>query len=301
MSFLRSVAGKKQLPIDIVLYQHISPSTNIAEFAADHGYREGIKLAGAKFILDGSPQGRTAWLTKPYMTNKYFSQKNYLAYSTLDKHFYQNVAPVLLDKNIQILSHANGDAAIDLMLDSLEKAIRTRPGIDHRSVIVHAQLMRQDQIKRAKNLNVIPSFFSAHPFFWGDWHVLHFGHGRAIHISPTRWAEDAGLLFTIHNDAPVVPPNIMRLLWVTVNRKTRTGYVLGNDQRLGVLEALRAITIHAAYQCFEEDSKGSIRQGKRADLVILDQNPLLIAVNRLHQIGVVETIARGKTVYRAPQ
>lgn len=302
LDFLRSVASKEQLPIDLNIYQGISAtaSVNIAEFTAENTYTNGIKLAGAKFFLDGSPQGRTAWLTQPYVANKNFPQENYVAYTTTDKMFYQDAIQTLFANNIQAISHANGDAAIDLMLDSLEKATRNQPESDHRFVIIHAQLMRQDQIKRAKALNAIPSFFSAHPFFWGDWHRLNFGDDRASNISPTRWAENAGMRFTIHNDAPVVPPDMMRLLWITTNRETRSGHILGDHQRLSVSEALRAMTINAAYQNFEENQKGSIRSGKQADLVILDKNPLLADIKKLNEIKVLETIARGKTIYIAP-
>lgn len=300
LGFLRAIAAKKRLPIDVILYQHVAPSAPIAEFVAEQAYNQGIRLAGVKFVLDGSPQGRTAWVTRPYELNAHFSQKNHLADSVIDRRFYRDAVRVLLDNNVQMLSHANGDAAIDLMLDSLEEAVGGRAGMDHRAVIIHAQLMRRDQMQRAKNLNAMPSFFSAHPFFWGDWHWLNFGRARASHISPTRWAKNAGLVFTIHNDAPIVPPDIMHLLWVTVNRKTRTNRPLGAGQRLSVLEALQATTIHAAYQCFEENAKGSIRQGKRADLVILNQNPLLVDPGRLHKVKVIETIARGETIYVSP-
>ena len=250
-----------------------------------------------KFILDGSPQGRTAWLTQPYEITAIHKDQNYTAYSTVNEGLYREFVQKLLAHGIQFISHVNGDAAIDLMLDALDQGLKSHPASDHRSVIIHAQLMRHDQVRRAQKLAAIPSYFSAHPFFWGDWHVLNFGERRASQISPTGWAMQAGLKFTLHNDAPVIPPDMMRLVWASVNRKTRSGRALGPEQRLGVMEALRAITIDAAYQGFEEGRKGSISVGKQADLVILEQNPVLANKADLADIKVVRTLARGETIY----
>ncbi len=158
--------------------------------------------------------------------------------------------------------------------------------------------MRADQLDRAAELGIVPSFFAAHSFFWGDWHVRSFGEERGTNVSPARWAIDRGVDFTIHNDAPVVPPHIMRLVSIAVNRETRSGRVLGPHQRLRIGEALHAVTLGAAYQYFEEDTKGSITVGKQADLVILGRNPLTTDPAELEQIPVLETFSRGRSVYR---
>ena len=136
---------------------------------------------------------------------------------------------------------------------------RTAVGLDELGQRVVARLLdgREDQLDRMKTLGIVPSFFSAHVFFWGDWHrdsVL--GAERGSRISPTRSAWDREMPFTLHNDAPVVPPDMIRLIWATTNRKTRSDQVLGADQTLTTFEALSAITRMAAYQNFEEDEKG---------------------------------------------
>ncbi len=105
----------------------------------------------------------------------------------------------------------------------------------------------------------------------------------------------------MHNDAPIVPPDVMRLLWVTVNRKTRSGFVLGPDQRATPMQALHAVTLGAAYQYFEEDTKGSITAGKQADLVILGENPLTVDPDTIKDIPVIETFAKGRSIYRIDQ
>ena len=204
----------------------------------------------------------------------------------------------LLERKVPVLAHANGDAAIELMIDGVADAVDTLKISDHRSVAIHSQLMRRDQLDRVKSLGIVPSYYAAHPFFWGDWHRLSFGEERAAFISPAQASIDRGIPFTIHNDSPVVPPNVMRLIWIAVNRFTRSGHVLGPDQRISVYDALYAVTQGAAFQYFEEDNKGSITAGKQADFVILGENPLKAEPETLKDIPIIETIARGKTVYR---
>ncbi len=139
-----------------------------------------------------------------------------------------------------------------------------------------------------------------HTYYWGDWHrdsVL--GKERGSYISPTRDVVNAGLKITSHHDAPVTFPNSMRVLDATVNRVTRSGKILGPDQRLTPYEALKTLTDWAAYQFFEEDSKGTITEGKLADFVILDKNPLKIKPLEINSIEVLESIKEGKSVFKA--
>ncbi|MDH3616908.1 MAG: amidohydrolase [Gammaproteobacteria bacterium] len=302
IAFFKSIAAKKALPIDIAAYPVINqyPLDAIDALQMEPAYSGGYRVAGVKFSLDGSPQGRTAWLTKPYLQGPEGADANYVAYPTIDPDTYKAAAAVSIKNGVPILAHANGDAAIDLMIDGIDAALKQHAASDHRAVIIHAQLMREDQLDRAKELGVVPSFFSAHPFFWGDWHRESFGDERALNISPIRWAVDRGVPFTIHNDAPIVPPDMMRLWWATVNRNTRSGFVLGADQRASVYEALNAMTLTAAWQYFEEDRKGSITAGKQADLVVLDRDPMSADPDTIKDIKVLETIARGHTVFELP-
>ena len=215
-------------------------------------YRNGLRVAGVKFMLDGSPQGRTAWITEPYHEGPPGMPADYRSYGRMDPEVYKVGAAALIERGVPFLAHANGDAAMDLMIDGVAEAVADMDEApDHRSVIIHAQLMRADQLDRAAELNIVPSFFAAHTFFWGDWHVRSFGEERGTNVSPARWAIDRGVNFTIHNDAMVVPPDIMRLVSIAVNRKGRSGRVLGPHQRLPVQEALHAVTLGAAYQYFE--------------------------------------------------
>jgi hypothetical protein len=144
---------------------------------------------------------------------------------------------------------------------------------------------------------MIPSFFTEHTFYFGETHVKQRGKEQAYFLSPMRAAIDKGLRPTNHTDFNVSPLDQMFVMWSAVNRLSRGGEVIGPDQRVTPLEALKAITINAAYQYFEEKSKGSIEPGKLADLVILDKNPLTVAPDAIKDIKVVETIKEGKTVY----
>ncbi len=261
-------------------------------------YTGGFRVAGVKFMLDGSPQGRTAWVTEPYVEGPPGAAPDYRAYGRMDPEVYKAGAAALIQRGVPYLAHANGDAAMDLMIEGVTEAVEGMdPMPDHRSVIIHAQLMRADQLDKAAEFNIVPSFFAAHTFFWGDWHVRSFGEERGTNVSPARWAIDRGVNFTIHNDAQVVPPDIMRLVSIAVNRLSRSGLVLGPHQRLTVLEALNAVTLGAAYQYFEEDTKGSITVGKQADLVILGENPLTSDPADLEFIQILETFSRGRSVH----
>ncbi|MCC7488949.1 MAG: amidohydrolase family protein, partial [Gammaproteobacteria bacterium] len=201
---------------------------------------------------------------------------------------------------LQAIVHANGDAAIDMALAAHEAAIEADPGRDRRTVIIHSQFVRRDQLQKYADLKLIPSFYTEHTFFFGEAHVKNRGLEQASFISPMKTAIAMGLKPTNHTDFSVVPIDQMMVLWSAVNRTMRSGQVLGPDERISPMEAIRAITINAAYQYFEEGSKGSIQPGKLADLVILDRNPLTVPVDDIRHIRVVETIKEGRTIYPRP-
>ena len=300
LQILKKAALAEPYALDIGTYIYSTALTDegYRKFLSEAEYTGGIRKIGVKFSLDGSPQGRTAWMTEPYIKGPPGAKAGYVAYPTAEPKYYISRVADLIQRDIPVLVHANGDAAIDLMIEGVAKALKDFPKPNHRSVIIHAQLMREDQLKKAAELGIVTSFFSAHTFFWGDWHITSFGERRAKNISPTRWAINHGVKFTLHNDAPIVPPDMMRLLWATVMRATRSSYILGPHQRLTVNEALYAMTLGGAYQSFEEDRKGSLRVGKQADLVVLDVNPLRVKPEELKDIKIIETFSRGRSVYQ---
>lgn len=296
---------KGALPIDVAIYVDYSAKEALEQSPYYSGsayrgaiYQDGLRIAGLKLTLDGSPQGKTAWLTQPYFVPPEGQDNDYLGYPAMSQE--QAEAEVLdaFANNRQIIAHCNGDAAIDLYLDAIAKATETYGKGDRRSVLIHGQTLRHDQIARLNELAIIPSLFPMHTFYWGEWHkssVL--GPERAAYISPARDVLDAGLIFTSHHDAPVALPDSMRVLSATVTRVTRTGEVLGPDQRVTAYEGLKAITLWPAYQHFEEKIKGSIEVGKQADFVILSADPLSVDPLEIADIKVLETINDGRTVF----
>ena len=199
-----------------------------------------------------------------------------------------------------MLAHANGDAAAEQMIEAVARAERRhgRQGHDRRPVMVHAQTVREDQLDRMRAHGIIPSFFSTHCFYWGDWYVgVGPRPGAGYRISPARSAQRRGMRFSLHNDAPVVPPNILFLIWSAVTRQSRSGEVIGTEQRLTPVEALRAVTIDAAYQHFEEATKGSIEVGKLADMAVLSANPLRVAPATIKDIVVLATLKEGALIH----
>ncbi len=297
---LRVSAKRESYAADVVVFpwSNFFDDDQLAAIEAESSYTNGLRLGGVKFGLDGSPQGRTAFLSQPYNEGPPGAAPDYRAYPTYPAEKFNPKIAQLIERRIPTLVHANGDAAIDMLINGVAAALDNREPPDHRTVIIHAQLMRKDQLESTKRLGLVPSYYSAHPFFWGDWHRRSFGEKRAAFISPAAETARMQIPFTIHNDAPIVPPDMMRLMWIAVNRKTRSDYVLGPDQRLTPMQALHAITLGAAYQYFEEDKKGSIAPGKQADLVILERNPLLANPDTLKDISIVETFARGQSVFK---
>jgi hypothetical protein len=195
--------------------------------------------------------------------------------------------------------HANGDAAIDMLLRAHEYAAAGSLDKDRRTTIIHSQFVRADQLDKYAAYKLIPSFYTEHTYYFGDTHVLNRGREQAYFLSPMRAAIDKGIRPTNHTDFVVAPLDQMFVMWTAVNRLSRGGEVIGPDQRITALEALKAITINAAYQYREEASKGTLEVGKLADLVILDKNPLTVDPMAIKDIKVVETIKEGKTIYKA--
>jgi predicted amidohydrolase YtcJ len=165
--------------------------------------------------------------------------------------------------------------------------------------VIHSQFVRPDQLDKYKAYSMTPSLYTEHTFYFGDTHVLNRGREQAFFSSPMRAAIDKGLRPTNHTDFVVAPLDQMFVIWTAVNRLSRGGTVIGPEQRVTPLEALKAITINAAYQYGEEATKGSLAPGKLADLVILDRNPLKVDPMSIKDIKVVETVKEGKTIYKA--
>ena len=263
-----------------------------------------LALSAVKLIADGSPQGRTAWLTEPYISITQSEQSE-------EEADYRGSAVMPPDElslwvqqyhaaGFQLAIHGNGDASIDAIIDAVRNAQALFPRTDARHIVVHAQTIRADQLEALAALDVSVSFFPGHTHFWGDWYrnsVL--GEARAARISPLATADRVGVDYTMHSDAPVTPISPMQMLWSATERRTLTGLLLGGDEKISRQRALRALTIDAAWQNHLEQDRGSLEAGKLADLIVLSGNPL--EVNDVRSIKVTRVWIGGREVYtRAP-
>ena len=302
---IMSEATKGNLYIDVVSYPDMRIKGAYDFFSSefyspDRSYKNGFRMGGVKLTLDGSPQGKTAWLSHHYLVPPPGEKPDYKGFRIMSDSLANSYVEDAFKNKWQLLCHTNGDEAIEQYLNAIEKAQEKYNYEDHRTVIIHGQTIRKDQIERAASLNVDASLFPMHTFYWGDWHVSSvLGHPRADYISPCVDALAAGLNITSHHDAPVTFPNSMRVLDATVNRVTRSGVILGPEQRLSAYQGLKTLTSWASHQYFEEDTKGTLEKGKNADFVILDKNPLKIDPLEIHNVKILESIHRGENVYSA--
>ena len=298
IGLMQAADAQNMIDIDVISYpigqNGLDENLNALNFGS---YTGRVKVGGIKLILDGSPQGKTAYLTEPYYKPPHNESKSYKGYPLIPQTEVSEWVKKYADLNIPIMAHANGDAAADMLIKAVKNA---EIESDHRTIMIHAQTVREDQLDLMKELEIIPSYFSTHTFYWGDWHRDSvFGIDRAMRISPTKSTLNRDMPFTVHNDAPVVPPDMIRLLWSSTNRLTRSGKILGDQQKISTYDALKAMTLNAAYQHFEDDIKGSIEVGKLADLVVLSEDPLAMPTTSLLNLKVIATYSHGKEIFKA--
>jgi predicted amidohydrolase YtcJ len=260
-------------------------------------YKNRLKLGGVKMVMDGSAQGKTAFFSKPLLTPGPSGEENWRGQPIFPPEVVNKAAKELYDKGIPIFCHCNGDAAIDMMIDAA-RAAGVKASDDRRTVIIHSQFMRPEQLDSYVELGFSPSFFTVHAFFWGSTHTANLGPERANFLSPMASAVKKGLRCSNHNDFTVTPMEPMRMIWTAVERKSREGDVIGENERVDRWQALKALTTEAAWQIREEGQKGMIATGKLADLVILDGNPLTVDTSKILDIKATETFKEGTSVYR---
>ena len=285
------LANNNEIFLDIVAYMDYKNMDEIKKEYSEYinKYKNKFKIGGIKIFLDGSPQAKTAWLREAYA-----NEPEYYGYRIMKDEDVEEILEKAKESNLQILAHCNGDKAAEQYINAVKKVSNLK-----RPVMIHAQLLGLDQLEDVKKYNIIPSFFISHIYYFGDIHIKNLGIKRAEHISPAGSSLKQDILFTFHQDTPVIEPNMFETIWCAVNRTTKEGKVLGEDEKISVLEAIKAVTINSAYQYGEEDVKGSLKAGKKADLIIVDRNPLNVDKNELRNIKILETIKDGKTIYKS--
>lgn len=295
-----SIASRLGLiPQRVVAWPAHELGIHAIEHAADlsHHATDRMHVGAVKLVGDGSIQGYTAYLSEPYYVLGSHPE-GYRGYPNIEAEVMTRDIERLHCAGYQIAVHGNGDAAIDQFLDAWEAALAACPAEDRRPILVHAQTARPDQLRHMKRLGVTPTFFSAHVYYWGDRHRdVFLGPERAARISPAASADALGLRFTTHLDTPVVPIDSRLQLWSPVVRETSSGATLGPDERISVEQSLRAMTADAAWQVHLEGDIGSIEPGKKADLVVLSDDPF-DAATALRTIEVERTVVGGVTIFQ---
>lgn len=278
-------SGAQSQPRPLAELEKLSPVPHYARY-------HGVKLS-----QDGSLQGLTGFLTRPYHQQPE-SKTDFAGYPSRSREQLVKIVRQYHQAGYQIAIHANGDAAIDDVLAAFRAAQSERPRPDARHRIEHCQTPREDQLDAMRELGITPSFFVGHVYYWGDRHRdLFLGPERAARISPLASAAKRGIRFTIHNDTPVTPVDPLLLVWCAVNRRMKNGQPLGPEQAISSYAALQSVTSDAAWQNFEEQTKGTIESGKTADFVVLAENPLTIDPLKIKDIEILQTIVNGETVF----
>lgn len=284
------LADMHEIFLDVVAYMDYR---NVDEIKKEYSkfinkYNNNFKIGGIKIFLDGSPQAKTAWLREAYA-----NEPEYYGYRIMKDEDVEEILENSKESNLQILAHCNGDKAAEQYIN----AIKNISGLK-RPVMIHAQILGLDQLPDVKKYNIIPSFFISHIYYFGDIHIKNLGIKRAEHISLAGSSLKHNILFTFHQDTPVIEPDMFETIWCAVNRKTKEGKVLGENEKISVLEAIKAVTINVAYQYGEENIKGSLKVGKNANMIIINKNPLKIDKDEIKDIKILETIKDGKNIWK---
>ena len=293
-SAMQEVANQPNYPVRLAAYVlndvffKYGGTAAFAKVAATNNDR--LRLAGVKFVTDGSIQGYTANLKWPY----YYNGKANGLINIAQMKFVEQLLE-LHQAGIQSAIHVNGDGAIENALVAIEYVLKRTPRFDHRLRLEHCQTVTEEQLEKMAALGVCANLFVNHIYYWGDFHSkFSLGPERAAKMNPLATVAKHKIRFALHSDSHVTPINPLFTVWIAAKRKTAKGKILGKNERLTVAAALQAVTIDAAYLLNEDKSKGSIETDKLADFVVLAEDPLAVAVDQVKELKVIATVMNGK-------
>jgi predicted amidohydrolase YtcJ len=261
-------------------------------------------MSGVKLWYDGSPYTGTMLLDQPYLNSELTIEGLGIAADSTGRanweldEFHQLIKG-LHDRGVQILVHAQGDRATREVLDTFERVLNNSSNKVHRHRIEHSALMEKDEIARAADLGISISFHMNHVKYYGQRlrdEII--GPHRSQYLMPARSAHRAGIRISLHADSPMFPPNPLDLVQTAVTRLTLTGEVINEPEKLDLRDALRAVTIDAAWQLGIDDQIGSLEVGKLADFTILGQNPFDVNQRQLNAIPIIDTWLSGTSTNR---
>ena len=286
----------------IAAYQQATGADMQVEAIAGHPQK--IWMAGVKMHADGSPFIGNIWLSEPYLESRITIERMHLKPGhtggiNYSEEYLRNMIESYVDQGWPMTVHTQGDRTIDMVLDIINDLVEdNRLPSDHRFRLEHCALMTAQQIDRANELGVICSYFINHIKYWGEVVEDHlFGPERAAHYMPAGSASSRGMRISLHADTPMTDASALNMMQTAITRKTMNGRVIGKKECMTTMQALRAVTIDAAYQLFMEDWIGSITPGKYADLVLLDKNPLEVDADELDSIQIKQTWLAGQSVF----
>ena len=294
VAMMLRVTGESTFPVRIVSlrrFQALAPK-EVVERAVElrRQSSDRLRLGAVKAFADGSIQGFSARLRWP---GYYNGAPNGLWYTPPE--VLREVYREALAHDVLVHTHTNGDEATEMALDCLEAALKAAPSHDHRFTLQHCQLADAAQFRRMAKLGMCVNLFPNHHFYWGDQHyATTVGPERAERMNACATALASGVPLAIHSDAPVTPLGPLFTAWCAVNRRTASGRTLGTHERISVADALRTITLGAAYTLKLDGEVGSIECGKRADFAVLNDDPLAIGAENLRDVGIWGTVQGGR-------
>lgn len=294
VSMMLRVTGEANFPARIVPLRRLQnmPPAEIITRAKDLSKKstDRLRLGIIKIVADGSIQGFSARLRWP---GYYNGAPNGLWYVPAEQ--LREMFRLALEHGVQIHTHTNGDEATELVLDCIEEALHRHPAPDHRFTLQHCQLADAAQFRRMAALGMCVNLFPNHHFYWGDQHyAITVGPERAERMNACATALRSGVPMAIHSDAPVTPLGPLFTAWCAVNRLTASGRTLGAHERISVDDALRTITLGAAYTLKLDGEIGSIECGKRADFTVLEDDPETIGAEHLKDVRIWGTVLGGR-------
>ena len=293
LPMLLDQTARNDFPTRIVpLLRLMGPPAAAVERAVELGRRstDRLRLGRIKMVADGSIQGFSARLRWPGYHNGAPNGLWYMAPEQMSQ-----ALTLALQHGVQIHTHTNGDEATEAVLDGMEAALQQHPRPDHRFTLQHCQLADAAQFRRMKALGLCVNLFANHHYYWGDEHYrLTVGPERATRMNACATALAQGVPLAIHSDAPITPLGPLFTAWCAVHRLTASGRTLGEHERIGVADALRAITLGAAYTLKLDAEIGSIECGKRADFCVLDDDPLAVPAMVLRDLPVWGVVQDGR-------
>lgn len=258
------------------------------KLASWYGGMTGMTSKQVKLFADGAIYSQLMQVRDPYLDS-------HTGEWMMDRDVFERAFRIYWDAGYQIHIHVNGDEGLNRVLDTLETNLRRNPRYDHRTVLVHFAVSGADQVSRIKALGAI---VSGNPYYVAaladQYGKVGLGPERADEMVRLGDVSRAGIPWSLHSDMPMAPADPLFLIWCAVNRLTTSGRIAGPDQRVTVEEALRGVTIEAAYSLKLEDEIGTISPGKRANFTILDANPLSVDAMEIRNVGVWGTVMEGR-------